>query len=207
MVDIQAVMANDSLIDAALKAALGARYATAGRHYHGIAHVEALLALARTCRLCDPRAVEAAIWFHDAIYDSRRGDNERRSADLAREMLAGRIDARRLERIATMIEATAAHEPPVFDDERASRDAALFLDMDLSILGSDPQAFDAYEDAVRREYGWVGEDDWKAGRGAVMKTFLARPRIFHTEEFRRLEAPARENIARSLARLAGVGEV
>ena len=201
-------MENEPLIEGELKNELSALYQAPGRHYHGLAHVEALLALARQYRadLADPQAVEAAIWFHDAIYDSRRGDNERRSADLAREMLAGRIDARRLERIATMIEATAAHEPPVFDDERASRDAALFLDMDLSILGSDPQAFDAYEDAVRREYGWVGEDDWKAGRGAVMKTFLARPRIFHTEEFRRLEAPARENIARSLARLAGGGD-
>jgi predicted metal-dependent HD superfamily phosphohydrolase len=36
----------------------------------------------------------------------------------------------------------------------------------------------------------------------VLKTFLARPHIFHTPEFReRFEAQARENIARSLAAL------
>ena len=117
---------------------LSALYRAPDRHYHGLAHIEALLALAQEYRaaLSDPDAVEAAIWFHDAIYDSRRSDNETRSAALALEKLAGRTDPERLARIAKMIEATATHTLPDLGDKAAGRDAALFLDMDLSILGA-----------------------------------------------------------------------
>jgi predicted metal-dependent HD superfamily phosphohydrolase len=197
-------MENPPLIDTALKQEISALYGASGRHYHGMAHIEALLALAREYRqaLADPEAVEAAIWFHDAVYDSRAKDNEAQSAALARKKLGGHISARRLDRIAAMIEATATHQLPEFADAGAARDAALFLDMDLSVLGSRPDVFEAYEHAVRREYAWVPEPAWIAGRGAVLKNFLARAHIFHTPEFRnRFEAQARKNMARSLAAL------
>ena len=79
---IQGAMENEPLIDPAMKAELSALYRAPDRHYHGLSHIEALLALAQEYRtaLSDPDAVEAAIWFHDAIYDSRRSDNETRSA-------------------------------------------------------------------------------------------------------------------------------
>ncbi|MEI8700611.1 MAG: hypothetical protein EOR99_25010 [Mesorhizobium sp.] len=197
-------MENEPLIEAPLKRELSALYRAEGRHYHSLAHIVAMLALAGHYRasLHDPEAVEAAIWFHDAIYDSRAKDNEAKSAALAEKKLSGRTDAQRLGRITAMIIATATHELPRFSDENAARDAALFLDMDLAILGATPDAFDAYEQAVRREYGWVEEPMWRAGRSAVLKSFLARPHIFHTEEFRqRFEAQARQNMARSLKAL------
>jgi predicted metal-dependent HD superfamily phosphohydrolase len=193
------------LLDEALKAELTALYAAPDRHYHGLAHIEALLALAREhhAALSDPHAVETAIWFHDAIYDSTKGDNEEKSASLAVKRLTGRAAPARVQRIKTMIEATATHQISEFGDEAARRDAALFLDMDLSILGAPPDQYDAYEAAVRQEYAWVGETDWRAGRAAVLKAFLSRPHIFHTDIFRQgCETQARENIARSLERLA-----
>lgn len=194
-----------SLIDDTTKTELTKLYQADDRHYHGIRHIEALLALATEYRaeLSDPEAVEAAIWFHDAIYDSRRKDNEALSAALAADTLKGGIDAPRLARIVAMIEATATHEVPAFENAAANNDAALLLDMDLSILGAPAKAFDAYEDAVRREYGWVTDADWRAGRGAVLRNFLARPRIFHTHIFvSRFEAQARANMERSLAQLS-----
>ena len=201
---IQGAMENDPLIDVATKNELSALYRAPDRHYHGLAHIEALLALAQDYRaaLSDHHAVEAAIWFHDAIYDSRRSDNETRSAALALEKLAGRAGPERLARIAKMIEATATHTLPDLGDKAAGRDAALFLDMDLSILGVPRAEFDAYEAAVRREYGWVEEAAWRAGRSAVLEKFLARPHIFHTDAFRRrFEAQARKNLEGSLATL------
>ncbi|TGQ31859.1 MULTISPECIES: hypothetical protein [unclassified Mesorhizobium] len=197
-------MENQPLIDEPLKRELSALYQAKDRHYHNLAHIEVMLALAGDYRasLHDPEAVEAAIWFHDAIYDSRAKDNEVRSAALAEEKLDGRTDAERLGRIAAMIVATATHELPHLGDEHFMRDTALFLDIDLSILGAAPDAFDAYEQAIRREYGWVEEPMWRAGRSAVLKDFLARRHIFHTEEFRqRFEPQARQNIARSIEAL------
>jgi len=199
-------MANEPLIGEALKTELSALYRQPGRHYHGVTHIEALLALldAHRAALSDPQAIEAAIWFHDAIYDSRRSDNEARSAALAAEKLSPAVEPARLSRIAAMIEATATHALPEFDDEAARHDAALFLDMDLSILGAPKAAFDSYEAAVRREYAWVDDKAWRSGRAAVLKKFLARPHIFHTEAFReRFEAEARKNIQRSISALIG----
>ncbi len=194
-----------SLMTPALKAELSALYRTGDRHYHGIAHIEALLGLLDEYRIhvSDPEAVEAVIWFHDAIYDSRAKDNEVRSADLAREKLADITSAERLDRIVKIIEATATHTVPDVEPETARRDAALLLDMDLSILGTPPETFDAYEAAVRREYAWVEEPLWIAGRGAVLKTFLQREHIFHTDIFRdRFEKQARANLERSVDALA-----
>jgi predicted metal-dependent HD superfamily phosphohydrolase len=197
-------MKNEPLIDDALKSELSALYKAEGRHYHNLAHIEAMLALTSDYRglLDDPEAVEAAIWYHDAIYDSKATDNEAQSAALARIRLASRTDAGRLGRIGAMILATATHQLPRFEGAAAIRDASLFLDMDLSILGAAPIVFDAYEQAVRCEYAWVEEPAWRAGRSAVLKNFLARPHIFHSEEFRRrFEPQARLNVARSLAAL------
>lgn len=196
-------MANEPLIGESLKTELSAVYRGPDRHYHGLGHIAVLLALLDEHRteIADPEAVEAAIWFHDAIYDSRRNDNEARSAILAAQKLSG-VDPQRLSRIVAMIEATATHALPDLSGQ-ARQDAALFLDMDLAILGSEPALFDAYEVAVRREYEWVGEPAWRSGRAAVLRRFLERPAIFHTEAFRQLyEHQARANIARSLAALA-----
>ena len=194
----------EPLIDEALKGELSALYQTEDRHYHGLTHIQGMLALAEEYRglLDDPGAVEATIWFHDAIYDSRAKDNEAKSAELAEKWLAGRASPHRLDRIAAMINATATHQLPPFRDEDALNDAAFLLDMDLAILGAEPAAFDAYEKAVRLEYGWVEEPMWRAGRSAVLKNFLARPHIFYTDEFqRRFEPRARQNLERSLAAL------
>jgi len=197
-------MENEPLIDEELKNELAALYQAADRHYHGLGHIEAMLALAAEYRhlLHDPEAVEAAIWFHDAIYDSRAKDNEAKSAELAEKRLAGRVGPHRLARVAAMISATATHQLPPFRDENALDDAALLLDMDLAILGAEPAVFDAYEKAVRLEYGWVEEPMWRAGRSAVLQNFIARPHIFNTQIFRdRFEARARENLDRSLRAL------
>ncbi|RVC62617.1 hypothetical protein [Mesorhizobium sp.] len=200
-------MENKALIDEALRNELSSLYRAPDRHYHSLAHIEAMLALAGEYKalLHDPVAVDAAIWFHDAIYDSRAKDNEAKSAALAEQKLAGRTDAGRIGRIAAMILATATHELPSSGDADFIRDTALLLDMDLAILGAAPDTFDTYERAVRQEYQWVEEPMWRAGRGAVLKSFIARPHIFHTDEFRqRFEPRARQNLARSLQALGGV---
>jgi predicted metal-dependent HD superfamily phosphohydrolase len=195
-----------TLISEATRAELVHAYSAPDRHYHNLGHVEALLGLMRDnlTFLSDPAAIEAAVWFHDAIYDTHRNDNEARSADLARERLSDTAAAEQMDRIVAMISATANHTLPSFPDERAASDCALFLDMDLAILASPAAPFAAYEAAVRREYGWVPEPMWIAGRRRVLEGFLARPNIYASPQFRaRCEAAARRNLNQALAALVG----
>ncbi len=81
-------------------------------------------------------------------------------------------------------------------------DVQLLIDIDLSILGQSEERFDEYERQVRKEYEWVPEDQFVAGRSAILKSFLDRSNIYSTQFFRnKYEMQARTNIARSLARL------
>ncbi len=146
----------------------------------------------------DAAAVEAALWYHDAVYDPRADDNESRSAALAVSRLhAAGVATERVARIERMILATAHQDRP-FDG-----DAALVLDIDLAVLGADARTFDDYERAVRREYAFVPEAEFRAARQAVLVALLGRPAIYASASFRkRWEAPARANLSRSIAALA-----
>ncbi|MDB6135722.1 MAG: hypothetical protein JWM59_3965 [Verrucomicrobiales bacterium] len=80
-------------------------------------------------------------------------------------------------------------------------DEALLIDLDFSILGAPWPEYDAYHHAVRREYGAVPDDAYKAGRSAVLRRFLSAA-LFATGHFATLEQPARRNIQRELELLA-----
>jgi len=158
--------------------------------------VNELLTLLRDFELDDRDSVEAAVWFHDAVYDTHANDNEARSAELAgtalREMNVGNIEV-----VQAMINATATH-----DSRGLTRDGLLFLDSDLAILGAPPERYRAYADAIRAEYSWVPEPQFAAGRAAILRRLLERPSVYQTGEMRaRFEGQARENVARELAQL------
>ena len=181
-----------------LHALVLARYAEPHRAYHTAEHIARVLPLldAVRARLRQPDEAELALWLHDLVYDPRAADNEAQSAELAAEWLAaGGAQAERGERVRALIMATRHAAPP------AEHDARYVVDADLSILGAPPAAFDRYEGQVRQEYGFVPEADWRTRRAALLRRFLAQPRLFLTEEFARFEAPARTNLARSIARL------
>jgi predicted metal-dependent HD superfamily phosphohydrolase len=55
---------------------------------------------------------------------------------------------------------------------------------------------------VREEYAWVPDFLFRRKRTAILKEFLARPRIFSSALFHdRYERQARSNIERSLGQL------
>jgi predicted metal-dependent HD superfamily phosphohydrolase len=84
-------------------------------------------------------------------------------------------------------------------DDRAGR---VLLDADLAVLGGSREDYDRYARAIRREYAWVEEAAYRAGRRRVLEGFLARPRLFLTDKFfRAREAAARENLRRETASL------
>ena len=179
---------------------LEARYGEPHRAYHTAAHVTEVLRwfddVADDGGWRDPAAVYLACVFHDAIYDPLAKDNEARSAELARTRAGA--GARTVE----LILLTARHgalAPGDVDEE-----AALFLDCDVAILGAPADAFDAYDRGVAHEYGAVPAAAYRAGRRAFLAGLRARPRIFLSERFHaRLDAAARANLDRALARLDG----
>lgn len=181
-------------------AELVARYREPHRRYHDLAHVAACLRALEGGRALAERPAEvmAALLFHDAVYVPLARDNEARSAALATDVLgrAG-LGSDALARVGASILATATHDAP------AGGDAALVVDVDMSILAAPPEAFDAYEDAVRAEHAAVDAAAFAAGRAAFVARLLARPRLFFLPELAaRWEAPARANLMRSLARWA-----
>jgi predicted metal-dependent HD superfamily phosphohydrolase len=170
------------------------RHAESGRFYHTLDHVDAVLTtvdrLASIAR--DPNAVRLAAWLHDVVYDSRATDNEERSADFTRE-LCGRLSIPGGLKVASLILTTKTHD--VVDDA----DAMVLLDADLAILGTDDATYRRYADAIRREYAWVPEADYRSGRRRVLERFLAKPAIFRV--LHALEAAARRNLAAEIGRL------
>jgi predicted metal-dependent HD superfamily phosphohydrolase len=175
-----------------------------GRGYHGWSHPLALLHLLAEveAELNDPLAVRGAILLHDVVYEPRRSDNEARSALLAQEMLRGIVPTNVLDRIVRMIEATAGHVIPAELPADEAADLAVFLDMDLSILGAPEADFDAYEDGVRYEYRDVPEEAFRAGRAAILEGFFVRRALYLSDwGASRFEASARRNLARSIRKL------
>jgi predicted metal-dependent HD superfamily phosphohydrolase len=84
-----------------------------------------------------------------------------------------------------------------------SGDAALVVDIDLSILGKPARIYDEFERNVRREYWWVPRARFAAARCAILRSFLARPAIYSVASIRdRYEAAARTNLGRALKALA-----
>jgi predicted metal-dependent HD superfamily phosphohydrolase len=147
----------------------------------------------------DAGAVRFAAWFHDAIYDARCTTNEEASAHLARRVLDGlELEAACVDEVARLVLLTAAHDPADPSDDPA---AAVMLDADLAVLGSDPATYAAYVNGVRAEYAHVDDAGWRSGRAAVLRHFLDADRIYATEPMRAREHRARANIAAELATL------
>jgi predicted metal-dependent HD superfamily phosphohydrolase len=170
------------------------RWSEPQRHYHTLTHLRTLLDLLDG----ESPALLLAVWFHDAIYDPRAGDNEEASATLARASLpALGIDAATTAEVNRLVLLTKQHTTT--PDDRAGQ---LLLDADLSILGSPEAEYDAYAAAIRREYAWVAESAYRTGRAAVLRTFLSRPHLYQTDRFRRShEEQARRNLTREIAAL------
>lgn len=144
-----------------------------------------------------PAEIEIAIWFHDAIYDTRKHDNEERSAAWAVNAVRNSgASSEVAQRIGDMVLATKHQVAP------NTADASLFVDVDLSILGASATRFAEYERQIRQEYAWVPEKEFQQGRAKLLRDISMRERIYATEFFqKRLETAARENLKRSLSKL------
>lgn len=148
------------------------------RVYHGLGHLVWLLeeAQRRAALIHDRDFVGYAIWFHDAVYQPGEPDNEKFSADWARISLAHKPAL--AERVGQVIEMTKNHA-----EGAAEGDAALFLDMDIAILGAPWEAYCAYAAGIRAEYPHIVDPAFAGGRGAFLAKQLGCTRTFRTDVY------------------------
>ena len=182
-----------------LRQELERAWAEPQRHYHDLRHLGECLALwSRWHRHCErPAEVAIALWFHDAVYDTQASDNELNSAAWAARSLSGsRLASDVARRVHDLVMATR-HDAPA-----EGPDAELLVDIDLAILGSPPERFEAYDRDVRKEYAWVPNSLYRRKRLDVLRGFADRPQLYHCQPaVDLLETQARLNLANAISRL------
>ena len=169
------------------------------RRYHDLVHLRECLALWTIWKSrCDrPEEVALALWFHDAVYGTSFKDNELQSASwAARSLGQAGVASEIAQRVFDLVMATC------HDAEPEERDAQLLVDIDLSILGSSPARFEAYDRDIRLEYEAVPKAKYRDGRRRVLEGFVNRESIYRTDVARQLlEGQARINLRDALDRL------
>jgi predicted metal-dependent HD superfamily phosphohydrolase len=170
-----AALAGDSPTSRTEWAALVAAWSEPHRRYHDLGHLAAVLGLVGELggAAADPDAVRLAAWYHDAVYDPERIDNEQVSAERARAGLRGLVSDERIDEVARLVLLTAGHDPAPDD-----ANGAVLSDADLAVLAGPPDAYAAYASAVRAEYGHLSDAEFTAGRIAVLERLLALPTLY-----------------------------
>jgi predicted metal-dependent HD superfamily phosphohydrolase len=193
-----AELAGDSPTSRTEWAALVAAWSEPHRRYHDLAHLAAVLSLVATMAgsATDPDAVRLAAWYHDVAYDPQRADNEQVSADRARAGLRGLVPDERVDEVHRLVLLTAGHDPAPGD-----ANGAVLCDADLAVLAGPPDAYAAYASAVRAEYGHLSDEEFTAGRIAVLEHLLALPDLFRTPAAQPWTRPARANLTAELTLL------
>lgn len=188
-------------------------YTEPHRHYHDISHIKNCLMVMEPFRYelnrnvyCGAAVVESAIWFHDIIYNTQSNTNEEDSARLARYLMfevgirGTDVDTLIRAQVVRMILLTkhlgASSETPLTWEEE------LFLDIDLSILGASPHAFQKYDEDIQKEYSWVPADVYCQKRAEVLQNFLNREHIYLNPAMRdSYEHQARVNLENAIKNL------
>jgi predicted metal-dependent HD superfamily phosphohydrolase len=176
------------------------RYSTPGRFYHNMDHIAEVLAAISGLRELAHQypVIQVAAWYHDVVYDSTAKDNEERSAAHAAESLSSlRLPAPTIHTVQDLILRTKTHQPAPEDP-----DAQILLDADLARLGANEERYWSYARAIRQEYAWVPEQEYRAGRRMVLEGFLQRERLFWAAPvWSSLERQARRNLSQEILAL------
>lgn len=193
-------LAGDGSETGAVGAELLKRWSEPHRRYHALPHLWKTLSAVDILRQTahDVDAVRYAVWFHDAVYEGRPGEDEDASARLARRLLDSIGAAPELiGEVTRLVLLTKGHRPASDDG-----DGAVLCDADLSILGAGPEEYLAYTTAVRAEYRHLSDGVFRDGRLRFLETALERSHLFHTGPGRRRwEARARDNMRAEAERL------
>lgn len=168
------------------------KYSEKRRHYHNLNHLENMFSELELVKdkILNLNNISFSVFYHDVIYDATSKLNEEKSAEFAESRLQQLgLNETDLAEISEQILATKSHQ------QSEKSDINYLLDVDLSVLGKDPETYLDYTKKIRKEYSIYPDFLYKPGRKKVLKHFLDLESIFKTEYFRtKYELQAKENI-------------
>jgi len=168
-----------------------------GRLYHNLNHVINCLSEAASYPYPIHHCLSIAIWFHDVVYDLLRTDNEECSAKISGlALMTGCAYRQDIDDVQRLILATRHYGNSLNKDEK------IIADIDMSIIGAEPEEYAKYAAAIAGEYSRtsVTSHNYMLGRTAFLEGL--RGRIFHTDYFHdKYDDRARNNIGTELNRL------
>ena len=172
-------------------------YSSPGRHYHDMNHIYGVVSMLYDHKhlLKDADAIFFAAIYHDIVYNPKRKDNEEKSLKyFIGKILPHLKKISKASKVSSAILATKHDEfsKTLWQDDK---DIQYLLDFDLETLGTRHEStYEWYRKGVRKEYSMYPLKAYKAGRKAVLESFLKRKNIYLTEEFKKIEKRARKNL-------------
>jgi len=182
---------------------LSKRYYESHRHYHTLEHIVECFDTLDNMGELEDRTYEfwMSLFYHDAVYDPMRLDNEAHSA-----ALASQASLNMLTDVSKIVFHSEIARDLIYNimmtkthNAIPCEEAAILVDVDLAILGSSPERFQKYEDQIRAEYSFVPEEIYNVKRAEIMKGFAQRSPLFLRQSFRdKFEEQAKHNLSRYL---------
>lgn len=181
-------------------------------YYHDFNHVQQLFKFYRETFLEDfcshdesgHVAISYAIMFHDCVYNTKRTDNEQKSATMLLDYMRLSHNAVYWNNIESVMEAyelillTKTHKMSDYKGEYEYL-AKMMIDCDLSPLACSSEQFKINRKNIRKEYSHVPEISFIAGTKAFYEGMINRDRIFQTKvAYSKCEEQARKNIEQGL---------
>lgn len=174
-------------------------YSEKHRAYHNVNHLQdCLMKLENYPDKNFYKEIALAFWFHDAVYQSYQKNNELKSAEWANNFLENnKVELNKINFIFDLIMSTSYQKPA------ANLAQEIMMDIDISILGSEPENYEVYTKNVRKEYQLIPMFIYKKKRKAILQNFLKQNTLFYTNYFQKLyEKQARENIQNEIELLS-----
>jgi len=188
-------------------ALLKENYSTPKRYYHTLEnHIQKVLFEFDNVKhlATNPKAIELAIWYHDAICYPKRMDNEERSAELllSLEIRSG-INSQVIQESYRLVLATKHDRLNTnYGFLPLSMDEQIIIDCDLASLGKSEKEFAENNFKVWKEYSNVPKEIYAEKRIEILQEFLNRKTIYNLNFFKdRYERQARINLTKTINNL------
>lgn len=194
------------------------KYSGKGRYYHNIDHIykmcDLLVKHKKKFTSVEYGCIFFAIVFHDIIYKPKKSDNEAASSVYFKKIVLKYFDFSKSLKsddveevinhayftnfISKTIMATTHRG---FFMDGISPSIKLMLDFDLSVLSGTKDEYEEYANNIRKEYKMFSDVLYYPNRAVILQSFLNRPKIYLSKEFKSREKKARKNIEKEIKKL------